>query len=160
MRTVRGDGQRERLEQTRHTANSLLLRVDDGERPGDGIVCERQHRIVHIRGDVDVAAVGTHHHGTRAVGRGCIMQRVQRLQRRRAWRRRRRGGNGASRCGHGSPGGQVPGAGGAIGIHGTKDYMLNRNGVNWTHGCISLLSRDIRELYDTVAVGTPVVIQH
>jgi murein L,D-transpeptidase YafK len=56
-------------------------------------------------------------------------------------------------------GGKVPGAGGAVGIHGTKDDGLNRKGVNWTHGCISLLNRDIRELYETVPVGTPVVIE-
>jgi lipoprotein-anchoring transpeptidase ErfK/SrfK len=57
-------------------------------------------------------------------------------------------------------GGQVAGTGGAIGIHGTVNDDLNRGGVNWTYGCISLLSHDIRELYDIVPVGTRVVIEH
>jgi lipoprotein-anchoring transpeptidase ErfK/SrfK len=57
-------------------------------------------------------------------------------------------------------GGQVAGTGGAIGIHGTVNDALNRAGVNWTYGCISLLSRDMRELYDIVPVGTRVVIEH
>lgn len=57
-------------------------------------------------------------------------------------------------------GGRVAGTGGAIGIHGTEDDELNRKGVNWTYGCISLVSRDVQELYDLVSVGTPVVIEH
>ncbi len=57
-------------------------------------------------------------------------------------------------------GGHVPGTGGSIGIHGTVDDALNRSGVNWTYGCISLLSADIQELYKIIPVGTPVVIQH
>ena len=56
--------------------------------------------------------------------------------------------------------GRPAGAGGAVGIHGTEDDELNRKGVNWTYGCISLVSRDIQELYDLVPVGTPVVIEH
>ncbi len=56
-------------------------------------------------------------------------------------------------------GGKVAGEGGAIGIHGTKDDDLNRKGINWTYGCISLLSHDIEELYDVIPVGTLVVIE-
>jgi lipoprotein-anchoring transpeptidase ErfK/SrfK len=55
---------------------------------------------------------------------------------------------------------QVPGTGGAVGIHGTPSDALNRGGVNWTYGCISLLSRDIEELYRMIPVGTLVVIEH
>lgn len=57
-------------------------------------------------------------------------------------------------------GGKVPGTGGAVGIHGTSDDAANRAGLNWTYGCISLLSQDIEELYDIIPVGTPVVIEH
>jgi murein L,D-transpeptidase YafK len=57
-------------------------------------------------------------------------------------------------------GGQATGTGGAIGIHGTRNDALNRKGINWTHGCISLLSRDVQELYDAVPVGTIVIIEH
>ena len=57
-------------------------------------------------------------------------------------------------------GAQAAGTGGAIGIHGTVNDALNRQGVNWTYGCISLLSRDIQELYGIVPVGTPVIIEH
>ena len=56
--------------------------------------------------------------------------------------------------------GQAAGTGGAIGIHGTVNDALNLEGVNWTYGCISLLSRDIQELYGIVPVGTPVIIEH
>jgi lipoprotein-anchoring transpeptidase ErfK/SrfK len=53
----------------------------------------------------------------------------------------------------------VPGIGGAIGIHGTADESLNRRGINWTEGCISLFNSDIDELYDEVPLGTRVVIE-
>jgi len=56
-------------------------------------------------------------------------------------------------------GGRVAGTGGAIGVHGTGDDELNRKGINWTYGCISLLTRDIRQLDDIVPVGTLVVIE-
>jgi murein L,D-transpeptidase YafK len=52
-----------------------------------------------------------------------------------------------------------PGPGGAIGIHGTEDESLNRRGINWTEGCISLLNADVDELYDLVPIGTRVVIE-
>ena len=39
------------------------------------------------------------------------------------------------------------------------DDEMKRQGINWTRGCISLISRDIRELYDTIPVGTAVVIE-
>lgn len=52
-----------------------------------------------------------------------------------------------------------PGIGGAIGIHGSEDEGLNRRGVNWTAGCVSLFNADIEELYDLVPVGTRVVIE-
>jgi murein L,D-transpeptidase YafK len=53
----------------------------------------------------------------------------------------------------------APGIGGAIGIHGTEDEGLNHRGINWTRGCVSLVNRDVEELYDLVAVGTRVVIE-
>jgi lipoprotein-anchoring transpeptidase ErfK/SrfK len=53
----------------------------------------------------------------------------------------------------------VPGIGGAIGIHGTEDESLNRRGINWTEGCMSLFNRDVEELYDLVPLGTRVVIE-
>jgi murein L,D-transpeptidase YafK len=53
----------------------------------------------------------------------------------------------------------VPGIGGAIGIHGTEDESLNQRGINWTEGCISLFNGDIDELYELVSVGTRVVIE-
>lgn len=53
----------------------------------------------------------------------------------------------------------APGPGGAIGIHGTEDEGLNRRGVNWTEGCISLFNADVDELYELVPVGTRVVIE-
>jgi lipoprotein-anchoring transpeptidase ErfK/SrfK len=53
----------------------------------------------------------------------------------------------------------VPGIGGAIGIHGTEDETLNRRGVNWTEGCISLFNHDVEEVYDLVPIGTRVVIE-
>jgi len=53
----------------------------------------------------------------------------------------------------------LPGIGGAIGIHGTEDESLNRRGINWTEGCVSLFNRDIIELYDLLPLGTRVVIE-
>jgi lipoprotein-anchoring transpeptidase ErfK/SrfK len=53
----------------------------------------------------------------------------------------------------------APGIGSAVGIHGTEDESLNRRGINWTAGCISLFNRDVDELYDLVPVGTRVIIE-
>jgi murein L,D-transpeptidase YafK len=52
----------------------------------------------------------------------------------------------------------VRGIGGAIGIHGTEDESLNRRGINWTEGCISMSNHDVDELYALVPLGTRVVI--
>jgi murein L,D-transpeptidase YafK len=50
------------------------------------------------------------------------------------------------------------GPGGAIGIHGSDRESFNRAGIDWTLGCVSMLSKDIKELYTLVSVGTPVYI--
>lgn len=50
------------------------------------------------------------------------------------------------------------GIGGAVGIHGTDKPWLNREGVDWTWGCISLDNGHVRELASLVGVGTPVLI--
>lgn len=56
--------------------------------------------------------------------------------------------------------GLVPkGPGSQIGIHGSDEPILNRGGVDWTYGCISLLDEDVRELYATVPRGTLVLIE-
>jgi murein L,D-transpeptidase YafK len=52
----------------------------------------------------------------------------------------------------------VRGPGGLIGIHGSDKEELNRVGINWTFGCVSLANRDIEELYKEVEEGTPVLI--
>lgn len=49
--------------------------------------------------------------------------------------------------------------GGAIGIHGTDKPQLNRRGVDWTFGCISLDNDAVQELAQLVPIGTPVLIQ-
>ena len=48
--------------------------------------------------------------------------------------------------------------GGEVGIHGTEDASRNLTGVNWTKGCISLLNKDLREIYPLVNDKTLVVI--
>ena len=53
-----------------------------------------------------------------------------------------------------------PGPGGAVGIHGTDRESFNRAGINWTLGCVSLLSKDVKELDQLVAIGTFVYIQN
>jgi len=50
------------------------------------------------------------------------------------------------------------GMGGLIGIHGTDKEELNRAGIDWTLGCVSLATRDARELYAMVPEGTLVYI--
>lgn len=56
--------------------------------------------------------------------------------------------------------GRAPkGPGSQIGIHGSDEPILNRGGVDWTYGCISLLDEDVRELYSTVPPGTLVLIE-
>ena len=54
------------------------------------------------------------------------------------------------------------GIGGEIGIHGVptgQDAWVD-GGVNWTAGCISLKTADIKELYEVTQAGTSVVIDH
>lgn len=51
-----------------------------------------------------------------------------------------------------------PGPGGAVGIHGTDRESFNRAGINWTLGCVSLLSKDVKELDQLVSIGTFVYI--
>ncbi len=48
--------------------------------------------------------------------------------------------------------------GGAIGIHGTEDDFKNLSGMNWTKGCISLMNRDLEEIYPLINQKTLVVI--
>ena len=52
-----------------------------------------------------------------------------------------------------------PRMGGSIGIHGTDDEKLNRLGVDWTLGCVSLTNHHMDELEELVAEGTPVLIR-
>jgi murein L,D-transpeptidase YafK len=49
--------------------------------------------------------------------------------------------------------------GGQIGIHGTEDPLRNLTGKNWTKGCISLLNKDLEEIYPLVNDQTLVVIR-
>ncbi len=48
--------------------------------------------------------------------------------------------------------------GGEVGIHGTPDQYRNISGENWTKGCISLLNKDLDEIYPLVNNKTLVVI--
>lgn len=48
--------------------------------------------------------------------------------------------------------------GGQVGIHGTEDLSRNLSGVNWTKGCVSLLNKDLEEIYPLVNDKTLVVI--
>ena len=57
-----------------------------------------------------------------------------------------------------SPNGS-PGPGGAIGIHGTDNEAFNRAAIDWTLGCISMLSNDVKELYAMAPIGTLVYIR-
>lgn len=54
--------------------------------------------------------------------------------------------------------GRAPGIGSAVGIHGTDREDSNARGDDWTFGCVSLLNPHVAELYDTVPLGTPVLI--
>ena len=54
--------------------------------------------------------------------------------------------------------GRAPGIGSAVGIHGTDREDSNARGDDWTFGCVSLLNQHVDELYDTVPLGTPVLI--
>lgn len=55
--------------------------------------------------------------------------------------------------------GRYKGPGGLVGIHGSDSEVLNRTGVDWTFGCVSLMNRDVEELYAEVSEGTPVLIR-
>jgi murein L,D-transpeptidase YafK len=51
--------------------------------------------------------------------------------------------------------------GGGIGIHGTwpKDDFVFTYMQNWTNGCISIPNNAIRQIYEIVKIGTPVLIK-
>ena len=49
--------------------------------------------------------------------------------------------------------------GGAVGIHGTEDPTRNLSGQNWTKGCVSLLNKDLEEIYPLITEKTLVVIK-
>ena len=55
--------------------------------------------------------------------------------------------------------GKLAGEGGAIGIHGTDQPILNRGQVDWTTGCISLDNDAIFKLYELLPIGTIVLIK-
>ncbi len=55
-------------------------------------------------------------------------------------------------------GAQPVGIGSAIGIHGSDKPWLNRQGIDWTWGCISIDSAAARELKSYAGAGTPVLI--
>jgi murein L,D-transpeptidase YafK len=61
----------------------------------------------------------------------------------------------AKKAGRISPSADI---GGQIGIHGTEDPFRNIIGQNWTKGCISLLNKDMEEIYPLVNDQTLVVI--
>ena len=66
------------------------------------------------------------------------------------------------RFGRAKKAGRVPAEadiGGAIGIHGTEDPVKNLSGQNWTKGWVSLLNRDLEEIYPLVTEKTLVVIK-
>jgi murein L,D-transpeptidase YafK len=50
------------------------------------------------------------------------------------------------------------GPGRLLGIHGTDKEDLNRLGVDWTFGCVSMNNHDVGELFDLVPEGTLVLI--
>lgn len=54
--------------------------------------------------------------------------------------------------------GRARGLGGSVGIHGSDKEDLNRVGINWTYGCVSLGNRDVEELYALVGTGAAVLI--
>lgn len=52
--------------------------------------------------------------------------------------------------------------GGMVGIHGDKGGLsgfFDRMKPNWTQGCITVRNAAIEEIYDLVAVGTPILIK-
>ena len=52
--------------------------------------------------------------------------------------------------------------GGMVGIHGDKGGVsgfFDRMKPNWTAGCVTVRNNAIKEIYDLVAVGTPILIK-
>ncbi len=58
--------------------------------------------------------------------------------------------------------GKNDGIGGEIGIHGVPpgDDRLIAEGINWTHGCVSLTRKGVNEIYEVLQVGTRIEITH
>jgi LysM repeat protein len=51
---------------------------------------------------------------------------------------------------------QYTALGGGVGIHGGNS---KEQGSNWTWGCIGLSNKDVEDIFNFVAVGTPIIIQ-
>ncbi len=49
--------------------------------------------------------------------------------------------------------------GGDIFIHGGPRRGIDKNGPDWTAGCIAVRNREVEEIYAMVRMGTPVTIQ-
>jgi len=52
--------------------------------------------------------------------------------------------------------------GGSVGIHGDRGGMAGfwqRFKKDWTDGCVAMRNADIEEIYEMVAVGTPILIK-
>jgi len=55
-------------------------------------------------------------------------------------------------------GGNFPGLGGNLGIHGNDRPRDQASGKDWTRGCVAMRNEDVAVLYGIVHVGTPVVV--
>lgn len=48
--------------------------------------------------------------------------------------------------------------GGGIGIHGTDQPDAQERGEDWTQGCVAMRNRDLVHVFDSVDIGTPVLL--
>jgi murein L,D-transpeptidase YafK len=53
---------------------------------------------------------------------------------------------------------QPLGIGGGIGIHGSDQPDAQERGEDWTQGCVAMRNKDLVHVFDTVEVGTPVLV--
>jgi len=48
--------------------------------------------------------------------------------------------------------------GGGLGIHGSDRPEAQERGEDWTQGCVAMRNRDLGHVFDSVQVGTPVLV--